>query len=104
MVTRNYETKTYTKTEKVLVSEKRFCDCCGKEITGPFWKVTTGHHDWGNDSHESIEEFDACSTLCLSEMFNDYENRSEGEYNTEYIEVNHRVCAHVKGDVEYDEN
>lgn len=32
MIENRYETKTYTKTEKVLVSEKMYCDVCGKEI------------------------------------------------------------------------
>ena len=50
------------------------CDVCGKIIEPPsiedqykwmekpytYYAVKTGHHDWGNDSIESIEERDIC--------------------------------------------
>ena len=64
MINETYETKTYVKTESVLVSERLYCDICGKEITGPHWSVMTGHHDWGNDSVDSVQHKDACSGLC----------------------------------------
>ena len=102
MITRNYETKTYTKTEKVMVSEKRFCDCCGKEITGEHWEVTTGHHDWGNDSYESIENQDACSAECLTKMFDAYIVRSHDCYNSEYLEVRRLSYSDVRGEIKYD--
>ena len=59
--------------EKVVVERKLFCDKCGKEIKpGHYFKVTTGHEEWGNDSIDSIEDHDYCSYLCLEEALSDY--------------------------------
>lgn len=103
MITEKYETKTYTKTERVLVSEKRFCDVCGKEITGPYWDIVTGHFDWGNDSCESRKNTDACSVECLLSEFKKYTERSAKRSNTEYIEIEHEMWNGVKGDITYDQ-
>jgi hypothetical protein len=47
-VKKEYETKTHTVTEKVLVKETRYCDVCKKEITEKsYWELTTHHNDWG---------------------------------------------------------
>lgn len=104
MIKTKYETKTYTKTEEVMVSEKRYCDVCIKEITGPHWFVTTGHHDWGNDSVDSIEYKDACSIDCLNDIFGKYCEISGRKHhaNTNYIEVEHYNTANVQGEVKYD--
>lgn len=94
MVDRKYETKIVTKEESVLVSEKLFCDHCRKEIKGPYWTVMTGHHDWGDDSIDSTVKKDICSILCLnSEVENYYvlSNKSNGAYNTQYIEIEHHI-------------
>ena len=49
------------------------CDTCNKEIKeGLYFEVTTGHHRWGNDSVESIEEFDYCSKDCLDVAYDEY--------------------------------
>ncbi len=42
-----FETKTHTVTEKVLVKETRLCDVCGKEIKNrdSYWELSTHHHD-----------------------------------------------------------
>lgn len=104
MVKEKYETLTYTKTEKVMVSEKRYCDICEKEITGPHFEVCTGHHDWGNDSIDSIAHIDACSAECLSKVFLLYAERAE-KYdgkNTEYLNIEHVRWSQVKGDIKYD--
>lgn len=89
-VKQHYETMTHEVTERVLIGETMYCDICGKEIkkdTG-YWNVTTGHHDWGNDSHESIEHFDVCSDSCLLMKFSGYINASyRDDFNTKYIEV-----------------
>lgn len=102
MIEEKYETKTYTKTEKVLVSQKRYCDHCGAEITGAYYDVRTGHFDWGNDSIDSVKNIDVCSKNCLCAVFSEYVERSDHKNNTEYIEINHEYRAGVKGDVKYD--
>ena len=101
-VKREYKEETRTVTDSFLVSEKRYCDVCGKEITGPFWEVTTGHYDWGNDSTDSIEDKDCCSVECLSELFDEYKHVStvkDGLYNTQYFHVDHARYEFVKGEV-----
>lgn len=104
MIKAEYETKSYIKKEKVMVSEKRYCDVCNKEITGHHWQVTTGHNDWGSDSCESIEHYDVCSPLCLwSSILNDYIDRSNNSTNTEYISIEHLMWSDVKGEIKYEE-
>ena len=58
-VKKDYEIKTHTVTEKVLVKETRYCDICKKEIENnkSYWRLTTHHNDWGNDSIDSYEYF-----------------------------------------------
>ena len=48
-VKKEYETKTHTVTENVLIKETRYCDVCNKEIDikKSYWKLTTHHNDWG---------------------------------------------------------
>lgn len=87
-VKKEYETKTHTVTEKVLVKETRYCDVCKKEIaTNSFWKLTTHHNDWGNDSIESYEYFDVCSADCLREKFDEYVKNSDNDWNTMCFDV-----------------
>lgn len=88
-----FEIKEHVVTEQVLVEEKMVCDICGHEIKHRrgYWYVTTHHHDWGNDSCESYEEFDVCSVECLKEKFNDYCDESFGDVGTKCIEVEHRT-------------
>lgn len=88
-----FETKEHLVTEQVLVEEKMICDICGHEIKRRrgYWYVTTHHHDWGNDSCESYEEFDVCSVECLKEKFNDYCEESFGDIGTKCIEVEHKT-------------
>lgn len=88
-VKKEYETKTHIITEKVLVKETTYCDVCKREITAnSFWKLTTHHNDWGNDSIESYEYFDICSADCLREKFNEYVKDSDSKYpNTMCFDV-----------------
>ena len=89
-VKKHYETRTHEVTESVLVGETLCCDICGKEVgkSKGYWKVTTGHNDWGNDSIESIEQFDVCSDTCLKVKFVEYIDESDvSEHNTRYINV-----------------
>ena len=68
-----------------LVEYKVFCDVCKKDITHreskftkgdyvteEFYKVTTSHRDWGNDSIDSVECKDVCSDECLKVLFDEY--------------------------------
>ena len=54
---REYEVKTHTVTERVLVKSTMYCDVCNSVINSHegYWELTTGHNDWGNDSVDSIE-------------------------------------------------
>lgn len=101
-VKREYETKTYTKTEEVMTSEKRYCDICKREITDHYWRVRTGHYDWGNDSCESVECFDICSDACLQKVFNKYIENSNVKDRTQYLEIEHKRNKGVKGEIKYD--
>ena len=90
-IKRKYEVKTHTVTEKVCVSTTMHCDVCDSVIDHEhesYWEVTTGHHDWGNDSCESIQYFDICSATCLRKKFDEYIKASEAnDDNTMYFEV-----------------
>ena len=68
------------------------CDICGKIIPAEayytlekskYFEVTTGHHDWGNDSHESIEHKDICPE-CIDAFVSKYLKYADG---TDYIEI-----------------
>ena len=90
-IKREYEVKTHTITEKVCVSATMHCDVCDSVIgeNEAHWEVTTGHHDWGNDSCESIEYFDICSEACLKKKFDDYVKESgSNNDNSMYFEIN----------------
>ena len=64
-----------------------------------YWEVTTGHNDWGNDSGDSIEHFDICSPECLNKIMTKYIKRSNSNFNTEYIEIEHtRTSCYQKGE------
>lgn len=89
-IKREYEVKTHTVTERVCIKETMHCDVCHNVIddNGPYWELTTGHYDWGNDSCDSIEHFDICSEACLRAKFDEYARESgASEYNTMYFEV-----------------
>lgn len=93
------ETKEVTKVVKEAVTVKRICDNCGKEITigrrtvygdeCNYFRITTHHHDGGNDSIESYESYDACCPACASEMAEKYLIKAFSGYNTKTIEIEH---------------
>lgn len=99
-----HEIRKHVVTEKVLVSEKRYCDECGKEITDHYWYLRTHHSDWGNDSCESFETFDLCSPDCLRKKFEEYVYESNTDMNTKEFEVTHRRSAGVRGEVTYEDH
>lgn len=89
-IKREYEVKTHTVTERICVKETIHCDICKSIIddNGAYWRLTTGHHDWGNDSVDSIEYFDICSEACLRKKFDEYTRESgEDDWNTMYFKV-----------------
>jgi hypothetical protein len=103
MVKKDYEVKTHTVTEKVCVKQTRFCDICKKEIPSKkgYWHLTTQHHDWGNDSVESIETFDICSKECMDKKYGEYMKDSGArDYSTREFEVVKRFnsLGEVKND------
>ena len=98
--------KTVEVTEKQRVVISLVCDVCGKEIpankftagkrnycTRKYMEVTTGHHDWGNDSIDSIEVHHICSTECMDKYMRNFymtfcQNEDSG---TDYIEIESRT-------------
>lgn len=53
------------------------------EYRPKYFEVTTGHHDWGNDSCDSIEHKDICPD-CIGKVSLDYLTSASG---TQYIEI-----------------
>ena len=92
-------------TKKIVVIQDcvvgKKCDVCGKEIqptTIPrkygepihdYYEITTHHNDWGNDSVDSYEHFDACSPDCACKLWEEYIHDSAGTRNTMCIVVEH---------------
>lgn len=95
-------------TKKIIVIREcvigKKCDICGKEIPPTnvphlygepihdYYKITTHHYDWGNDSIDSYEHFDACSPDCAYKLWEKYIRNSAGTRNTMCIEIEHNNC------------
>ena len=89
------------------------CDCCGEILPAvidtttrkyfKYYDVLTGHHDWGNDSCDSMKCQDICPK-CINKFVQDYLEKGTG---TEYIEVAtkyvHPKAVHVDEDDDYEE-
>ena len=79
------EYRNVTTKQRVLIAIK--CDVCGEYIVGDYWKLTTSHNDWGNDSVESCEFFQLCSHSCirkkLKDYFDDCQSSSTQEFDLE---------------------
>lgn len=73
------------------------CDICGKIVPAGkygqkdsmYYKVTTGHHDWGNDSVDSIEHMDVCQE-CVLPFIGDY--LWDNSETTLYCDIERNVC------------
>lgn len=75
------------------------CDVCGKEIPPtpdkfprkeiPFFRVTIGHNDWGNDSGDSVEHLHACSPVCALQLAHEQLHEDFEGNHTRYIEIEH---------------
>ena len=66
------------------------CDKCANKIEGSYYEVTTGHHDWGNDSCDSVRCYDICPD-CIQEFTENYLKNNIG---TEYIEIERQRAVH----------
>lgn len=91
------EYKVIKRLEKRSVVVGIVCDICGKPIPPsqryelkPFYKITTGHFDWGNDSCDSVETKDACSPACAIKLAAKYLNDTYSGQNSAYIQIEHR--------------
>lgn len=80
-------------TEKVehRLCEYIRCDSCNKKIVDKekYFNVMTGHHDWGNDSCDSIKYLDICEK-CLDKYVGNYFKETKDSY-TAYINVEPEV-------------
>lgn len=102
MVKEKYKAITYTKTEDILVSEKRYCDICGREITGAFWWTETGHYDEGTRFKDSFVQKDACGLDCLQVIINAYcdvSGKDEDKVDTRFIDIEHKPTNEVEGEI-----
>jgi hypothetical protein len=102
--------KLSNEAEEVVVRTKRRvegveCDICKRLITPPnnyswsksrYFKVTTGHHDWGNDSCDSVEHRDICPD-CIMDFTSKYISNVDG---TDYLEI--ETTYAYKNEYEYD--
>jgi len=97
------ETKKETICQDVIISEECRCDRCGRHLwfhtkdgwkkpgfkdTADYYHIVTGHHDWGNDSVDSIEIYDVC-VGCAKKMYEEYIEDSFNKINTLYFECGH---------------
>lgn len=111
------ETRVQTVQTKVVVSKTCTCDRCNKIIFHEtmntphthkydyfkpiqYYKVTTGHNDWGNDSIDSVENLDICED-CLDYFFMEYHEKMNKIFNnSRYIEIEHEFTYEEKGEDE----
>ena len=87
------EKVTFCKIKRTLKSVE--CDKCGRDIPAyintpgskhddsKYFRVTTGHNEWGNDSIESVEHQDICPG-CINKFVADY---LEDGRDSAYIDI-----------------
>lgn len=97
---RNKYTRKVTKEVDESYGLKITCDICGKVIcafdatppkgsageSAKYFVLTTGHHDWGNDSCDSIDHKDICSEDCVKTALIRYFKEAQGS-DTAYFEL-----------------
>ncbi len=101
------EKKKVTKYLERIIKTK--CDVCKREIPNfepckreksRFFRVITGHHDWGNDSCDSIKEYEICPD-CIQDFVEKYIKKVDG---TDYIDIETDYASEEKYfDEEYEE-
>lgn len=106
------ETKEVIHKSYDVVPIKGVCDICGKDILpvsesdsrfppaykgGPdvfydYYRITTHHHDWGNDSIESYEDTDACCLECALKIIKEYWEKATKRklWPTNELEMEHK--------------
>ena len=105
----NKITKKVVKEVEQVVSEEFVCDVCGKKGNYKsstnryektiYYRITTGHYDWGNDSCDSIENKDACCTDCLLKILSEWLNDRDVKCSdSAYIHIDKECHTREKGD------
>ena len=84
------EKVTETVTREINKVTHLKCDICGKVFTGPYWIIHEHHDDWGNDSVDSYETYDVCSSFCVRKKFEEYMIAC-GNSNTQYLSLEQDV-------------
>lgn len=99
-------TKKVVKEVEEVISEEFVCDVCGKKGVYkergnvhleevPYYYISTGHRDWGNDSCDSLNDTQACCTECLLEVFTNWLNDDFFKSSdTAYIHID--KCRHLR--------
>lgn len=104
---RRTEKKEVVRKELEEVTTGRFCDFCNKEILPvdgkryDYFYITTSHCDWGNDSVDSYEHFDACSVECALGLAEKYLKSTNGFRNTGEIDIEHANWLEDGADRDY---
>lgn len=104
---RRTEEKEVIRKEIEEVTTGRFCDFCNKEILPvngkryDYFYITTSHSDWGNDSVDSYEHFDACSVECALGLTEKYLKSINGFMNTGEIDIEHANLLEDGADRDY---
>ena len=100
------EQKEVTKTFYDYVPVSGQCDVCGKELEPvdssklpthlcnrkiyDYYRITTHHHDWGNDSIDSYEYTDCCCLECSLKFIDKYWDVQKSKpWPTLQLEMNH---------------
>ena len=79
---------------KEVIGERiyaRECDFCKNRVDpNNYFVVETWHSDWGNDSVDSRESYDACSPGCVLKFAEEYLRKAfEKPVNSKEIRVEH---------------
>jgi hypothetical protein len=77
----------------VDIRDRVQCDNCNAWIGNGvlYYDATTGHTEWGNDSIDSIETHQLCSSECVLEFLNGYFKNLRAEYPSAYIDIESKV-------------
>ncbi len=105
------EEKEVTRTNIEKIPVGIICDYCKEEIKPVrsfansrvynFFHICTSHQDWGNDSIDSVETFDACCPGCALKMAEAYIVKSYKSQNTRQITITHASWIEDASDYEY---
>lgn len=107
-----YKRITHTVISDLVYAKK--CDICGKDIPPtkrsvppterfPFFEISTSHHDWGNDSIDSIEYMDACSPECAMKFAKEYLEKDFTKNHSKEITIEHRNAWYLPEGIEEEE-